>query len=248
VKDNSLYELGGICSVLVGLSYVVFGITFILMPPQITGIDNFASPTIILFESNRVLVLTQYWAMTLGAIFALAVIPAVSEKVRNLNEGWLRWTSSLATLGFAVTILDNYWAIVITPAQSAAYMAADAALRAAMTLPSAPQQSDLKGWLGYGAVGLWILVVNLLALRGNRWPKGLAYLGIVVAIIYFIAVIPAGILGDLSLVVAGVGGVVLAPIWYIWMGVNLRRKGAQGNTTEKPAELDEGKLLGELGA
>lgn len=247
MKDNSLYELGGICSALVGLSYVVIGITIILMPPQITGVDNFASPTLILFESNRVLVLTQYWAMALGAIFALAVIPAVSEKVRNLNEGWLRWTSSLATLGFAVTILDNYWAIVITPAQSAAYLAADEALRAAMTLPSAPQQSDLKAWLGYGAVGLWVLVVNLLALRGNRWPKGLAYLGIAVALVYFLAVIPAGILGDLTFVLAGVGGVVLAPIWYIWMGVSLRRKGSQGNTSEAVASHDKGEPLGELG-
>ena len=161
--------------------------------------------------------------MALGAVLALAVVPAVSEKVRHLNEGWVRWTSTLAMLGFAVTILDNYWAIVVTPAQAAAYAVGTEATRAALSMPGAPQFIDVQGWLGYGAVGLWMLVVNRLALRANIFPRLLAYLGIAAAIAYFLVVASMAVpnLKDILLVVAGIGGVVIGPIWYAWMGLVL---------------------------
>jgi hypothetical protein len=100
-------------------------------------------------------------------------------------------------LGFAVTILDNYWAIVWTPRLAITYQ--------------------------------WILVVSLLALRGNAFPRLLAYLGIAAAIAYFLVVISMVFpdVRGMILVVAGIGGVVLGPIWYIWMGVILHRTRSQ---------------------
>lgn len=115
MKDNSLYKLGGFASIIVGISYVVLGITTVLLPPNLGGGIPEAQSPFMFFEANRGLLMTNYWAFTIGAIFALAMIPAVSARVQHLNEGWVRWTASLATLGFAVTIFDNYWAIVETP-------------------------------------------------------------------------------------------------------------------------------------
>jgi hypothetical protein len=79
MQDNSLYKLGGICSILVGISYAVIGITVLMESPALT-VENNAQAPILFFESNRTVLLSQYWAMALGAVFALAVIPAVSEK------------------------------------------------------------------------------------------------------------------------------------------------------------------------
>ena len=173
--------------------------------------------------SERVLLMAQWSAMAWGAVCALAVIPAVSAKVQEAGEGWVRWTSTLAMLGFAVTILDNYWAIVRTPALAAAYYAGDAMTRTALQLPSTPQFIDVQGWLGYGAVGLWMLIVNVLALRARSWPKPLAYLGIVGAIGYFMAVMSAVVPNALGmiLIVAGIGALVVGPLWYIWIGLIL---------------------------
>ena len=102
------------------------------------------------------------------------------------------------------------------------------AIRATLTVPGAPQWIDVQGWLAYGAVGLWILVVSLLALRSNAWPKGLSYLGILGAFIYFLAlasiVIPSLFLSG-AIIFVGVIGAVLAPIWFGWMGIYLRRIG-----------------------
>ncbi len=226
MKDNSLYKLGGVASIIVGISYAVVGLTTVLLPPNLGGGVPEAQSPFMYFEANRLVLMTQYWAFTIGAIFALAMIPAVSATVQHLNEGWVRWTTSLATLGFAVVILDNYWAIVETPARAAAYVSGTEAIRATLTVPGAPQFIDVQQWLGSGGVGLWVLVVGLLALRGKVWSKGLAYLWVFGAFVYFLglasAVIPDLLVSGVGIVIQGIGA-ILGPIGYGWMGIHLWR-------------------------
>jgi hypothetical protein len=131
---------------------------------------------------------------------------------------------------FAVVILDNYWPIVYTEAIARAYVTGSDATRAALTVPGAAQWIDVKGWLAYGAVGLWVLVCSILSLRNNVWPKGLAYLGILAAFVYFLALastaIPSLFLSG-AIIFVSVIGAVLAPIWYGWMGIVLRSHKSQ---------------------
>jgi hypothetical protein len=228
MKRTSLYRLGGICSILLGVSYVVAAITSVLMPPVLDNQPNLQSP-FMYFEQYKTLVLTNWWALLLGAVFALAVIPAVSATVMHLDEGWVRWTSTLATIAFAVVILDNYWSIVYTAARADAYATGSEAIRSALTVPGAPQFIDVQGWLATGAVGLWVLVISLHAMRGKVWPKGLAYLGIVGAIVLFMllvsTVIPTLFFSGTGKIVAGIGA-VLAPVWFTWLGIFLHRFGS----------------------
>ncbi len=228
MKDNSLYRLGGIAAILVGISYLVISITGILIPPSLGGMPDLQSP-FMYWEANKTLLLTQWWAMLIGAIFALAAIPAISATVQHLNEGWVRWTTTLAILAFVVVILDNYWAIVYTDARAQAYITGAEAVRATLTVPGAPQWIDVQGWLANGAVGLWLLVCSVLALRYQVWHKGLAYLWIFGAFAYFIglasAIIPDFLLSGAGVVISGLGA-ILGPIGYGWMGIHLRRIGA----------------------
>jgi len=228
MKDNSLYRLGGIAAILVGITYVITGITNIFIPSSLNGVPDAQSP-FMYWEESKVLILTNWWATLIGAVFALAMIPAVSGTVQHLNEGWVRWTKTLATLAFAVAILDNYWSIVYTDARAQAYMTGSESIRSELTVPGAPQFIDVQGWLALGGVGLWILVCSYLALRNNIWPKGLAYLGILAGFIYFLAlsswtVPPFHASG--ALVIVGVIGAVLGPIFLTWMGIFLRRIGS----------------------
>jgi len=93
-----------------------------------------------------------------------------------------------------------------------------------LTAPSALPALDPQAWLRLGAVGLWVLVVNLLALRDGNWSKPLVYLGIVVAIVYWLIVASNFLqIQSFTAIVAGVGLVILTPIWYIWLGLRLRQ-------------------------
>ena len=168
---------------------------------------------------------------------ALAVVPAVARKVEGLNEGWLRWTTTLALIGYAVTILDNYWAIIWSEPRANAYVVGNEATRMALTVPGGAQFIDIKGWLGYGAVGLWMIVVSALALRGKVWPRPLSYLGFLTGLVGFLIVVTMVYpTFPVSLVtVAGVGGLVLAPAWFIWMGIILLRVRAPAAEVEMEA-------------
>ncbi len=222
MKDNTLSRLGGICSILVGISYVVAGIAYLLVPAeQKAGADPAAFLTS--FAQNPSMSTVEYWAFALGAVLALAVVLAISEKVRSANEGWVRWTSSLALVGFAVAAIQYFRYVALYPGRAAAYATADAATKAALAANQSMMALDPDGWLAFGGVGLWFLVVNLLALRGNIWPKPLAYVGIAGAIAYWFVVAGFALEVGVFVTIAAAAAVIVGPIWYIWAGLILRR-------------------------
>jgi len=122
-----------------------------------------------------------------------------------------------------VVAINNFRNIAFQPGRATAYMEGDAATRAVIEL-SGPFGLDPQNWLGFGAVGLWVLVVSLLALRIGSWPKLLTYLGIATAVAYWLIVV-GSVLNQEALftIAAALGGIVLAPIWYIWIGLRSRQ-------------------------
>jgi hypothetical protein len=224
MKDNNLKQLGGLCAILVGISYILIGVIFLILPAdQQPGGDSalfFASVV-----RDPSLIRIYYLVFALGAVLALGALPAISEGVRSMNEGLTRWATNLAYLGFAVTAIDFFRFWSIQEYWASAFVAADASTRPA--IDAASFGLDPQGWLGFGAVGVWVLVVSLLAMRANAWPRPLSYIGIAVAVLYWLVVV-GNVFGiDILLsIVAGLGGVILAPIWYIWTGLLLRRSSA----------------------
>jgi len=229
MKDNTLSKLGGTCSILLAVSYIVIGITYLPSPPeqqQIVGLYTNPGAFLESFAKDSTLLTVEFWAEALGVLLGIAAVLAISESVRSANEGWVHWTSALAIIGLAITAIDDFRFLALTPGRAAAYMRGDAAVKAALTVPGALEGLDPHHWLRLGAVGLWVLVVSLLALRGGTWPKPLAYVGVGTAIAYWLAV--AGVVFQIPsalTIIAGVGAIILAPLWYIWLGLRLRKAG-----------------------
>ena len=83
---------------------------------------------------------------------------------------------------------------------------------------------DPDNWIGFGLVGLWLLVVNWLAMRGGQLPRVLTYIGMAGGISLWLVVAASGFgVTILIAIAAGLGGIVLGPIWYVWTGVVLWR-------------------------
>jgi hypothetical protein len=221
MKNNSLTQLGGTCSILVGISYIIIGITYALDPSQrVATIQEFWRS----LANNSIPNVVLHWELALSGVFALAVVPAISSLVISANEGWVRWTSSLAYFGFGVSALENFRSITLIPIWAKAYVNNDAAYQTAIIATSKLTSYDPDAWLTSGGVGLWILVVSLLAFRKSIFSKTLALVGIAVAILHWLVVI--GTFFDLYFLVlfsAILGGLILIPIWYISMGRILKR-------------------------
>lgn len=226
MKGNSLNKLGGICAILTGISYILIGVLFLLLPAD----QHPGSESALFFPSvirNPTLIRMYYLVFALGAVLALGALPAITESVRSLNEGWTRWAANLGYLGFAVTAIDFFRFWSIQEYWAAVFVGGDPSTQAA--IDALGQGLDPQGWLGFGAVGVWVLVVSLLAMRAGMWPKMLSYIGIAVAVMYWLLVV-ANVFGIWLLIsiVAGLGGVILAPIWYIWVGLLLRKTRISG--------------------
>jgi uncharacterized protein DUF4386 len=222
MKDNTLSKLGGNCSILLGILYLLVGITYLLLPAdqkQTSALDKF----LLSFAQNPTTQIIQWWVFALSGLIGIAVVLAVSESVQSANEGWVRWTSTLAVLGFAVVAINNFRNIAFQPGRAAAYMQGDSVTKAAIEV-SGPFSLDPQNWLGFGAVGLWVLVVSLLALRVGTWPKLLTYVGMATAVAYWVVVVGTVFNQEtLITIAAALGGIILAPIWYIWTGLRLRQ-------------------------
>jgi hypothetical protein len=226
MKDTTLSKLGGTCSILVGATFLAFVVLALLLPPE--QLDTCGCPARFLTTTahDSTLFLVSYALLALYSVFAIAAVLAISETVRSANEGWVRWTSTLAIIGFAVTTINEVQRIALDPAKAAAYVHGDAAVRAALTVPGEVGSLDPQNWLRFGAVGLWVLVVSLLALRGGRWPKPLAWVGIGLGLVYWLFVVgEVAPIPSLFAIVAGVGALLFGMIWFIWLGLRLRRAG-----------------------
>jgi len=225
MKDNTLSKLGGTCSILAGVTILVAAVVYLLLPPELQDACGCPEKFLASAAQNPVLRIAEYAPIALYSLLAIAAVLAISESVRSTNEGWVRWTSTLAIIGLAVNAIVAFQHVALDSANAAAYMQGDAAVKAALTVPGALESLDPQAWLRYGAFGLWALVVSLLALRGNIWPKSLAYVGIGVAIAAWLVVAGEVFQGQsLIALIAGVAS-ILVPIWYIWLGLRLRKAG-----------------------
>jgi hypothetical protein len=225
MKDNSVFKLGGAMAVLLGLAKLLTGVGYLLLP---AAQRQTASGPVFLpsYAQGHALLNAIFWSEALVGIFGLGVVPALASLVRSENEGWTRWASMLAAAGFVITSVGYMASIARLPGIANAFVAGDASTKAALAVVWR-SNPDLLGFWGYGAIGIWVLVISILALRRKDLPKPLVYLGFLVALLYLlipISVVQKGT--NLQLGIAGLGAVV-GPVWYIWAGFALWRHPAE---------------------
>lgn len=138
----------------------------------------------------------QFFALAriLIVIFAFGFFPALYTKGREAHPGWAAWAMSFAYISIAAEFIRY----VANPEFHSAN-------------------------LFFGGLGTMLLTYNILGLRHNLWPKALAWLGIVMAVL-LLGVIPSQWDESLAFLntVGALGAVVLYPIWLVWLGRRLR--------------------------
>ncbi|MEO3777222.1 DUF4386 family protein [Micromonospora sp. B11E3] len=223
MDDNRMNRLGGTCAILVGVSYVVVTTFFVLDPTQFIPHENKDELWRALAADGTPRVL-YYWGYALGAVFAFGAIPAIADLVRERHEGWVRWTTGLAYLSFGVTAVETFRLVTATPLWAGDYAGGDPTVQTAIVTTDLLLRLDPATWLRFGALGPWFLVVNILALRHGLLRRPLAYLGIALGVLTSTTAVGVAFgIGPMVLVSAILGGALAAPIWFIWVGLVLRR-------------------------
>lgn len=226
MSNASPKSVGGWLSLAVGISYLVSGIIFFLMPhaqrPGSASFGEFMASLAV----NPTPFIAYYALFVLGAVGALGVIPAVLRFMQSEDNGWLVWVSQLGMVGFAVLALDFSRIIAVVPAEAAAFVQQDEVGRFAISGDNFHLNLDPNGWLIFGAVGLWVLGVSIVARRRRAMPGSWSYIGMATAVMYWLIVFANVFnIGVLFAVASALGGFILAPAWYIWLGIRMRPAG-----------------------
>jgi hypothetical protein len=164
----------------------------------------------------------EFVLLALVAVFGLGLVPALAQLVREAGEGLVRWFGTIATVGYAITAASYFFAMGRLPKVAAAYVAGDESTKAAL-LGTWRSSLDLQGYWQFLAVGIFIVLVSLFALRLRRLPAVLCYLGLAIGVLSVLATIGSGAMAPTFLTGVVAVAAVFAPVWYIWTGLVLWR-------------------------
>ena len=218
--DHTITTLGGTCAIFMGVSYFLGGASYLLNSAR-QAINNYTYWES-LAKDNRAEILFHF-SLALVGLFGLAVVPAVTTFFNGRVGQWFIWINNLAYVGFGVSLIEHLRAIRILPEWTKSFMA-DAINRPAIVSTHLSLELDPDHWLQFGVVGLWVFMVSWLAGRDQLWSKTFTWLGLCTAVSYWLVVFGIAFRTSVLILVGGsVGGLILMPIWYIWLGRILRK-------------------------
>ena len=229
MKPNQVLRFGAICAVIAGVFNLLASLAYLLLPAAqklgARGADLLPS-----VAQNAMMLILLHLCFTAIGIFGVGLVPALTAGVRTpANEGWLGWAANLAIVGYAVFAVAGLLTIDHVPRVAQAYVAGDAATKAALLAVWRGSVDPFAFW-GYGVVGLWMFMANAASFGAPqlRMSPVLVLLGIFVGVLHML--IPLGFVFKLPLLFAIINilGSIVATVWYVWVGLSLRSAAKRG--------------------
>jgi hypothetical protein len=158
-------------------------------------------------------------ALMLGAVLSVAVLLAVYHRLGGDDAAVGLFGLILVVVGAAAALAHGGYDLANAIHPPLTDVLGDAQL---------PNPVDPRGLLTFGASGLGLLVLALLARRAGTLPRGLATLGAVVGLLLMVVYLGRLIIltptNPIVAAAAGLTGLVLSPAFYLWLGTELRRR------------------------
>jgi len=216
-------KVGSVCSVLAGAAFLAGGSIFFLQVGRfdwnsIRSISEYL--TAVPFASTMWMI--GNWSAALASFLAIAGVLALSDEMRPAHEGLVRWTSTLAIIGYAILAVSNVADVYQIHRMALSYAQLDRSAQSALEAMGSGTLDPNLG-LRYITIGPWFLVAGCLSLRTGQLPKVLSCLGMIAGFAALLFVVVSFLeLQALTLITAFIA-VVFHPVWLIWTGLVLGR-------------------------
>lgn len=212
-------KLGGTAAILIGMINVLLIIYVIVTPSQ----QRYDVGEGLRYFAESPLALSLAWIMfAITAVLSYAVIPVVADIVEDVSRDWTRMASIYGIAGYTVLAASFLTLIGFMPELARAYVNGDEIARTAIVATGLPE-TDPHGFLMFGGPATWLIVVNVLALRGRKLPVLHAWSGIILGLGHWGTVVADVFeIETLNLAAAGAGA-LFYPIWFVWLGLQLLR-------------------------
>jgi hypothetical protein len=196
--SRTFERFAGTCAILVGIGGLVYGLLF----------------GWIVLGSPRVVATTWLAIGLLGALLATPVSVALYYLLRETDRGF----ALLALLlGLAATLgqFEN------------SALGLGGSLTTGIVSQAGP--ADPFGAFRFGLLGVALLIVGWLAVRSGALPRGLGYMAVIGGILLVLTYVGrlTGVIDPatrITVLPPVLYGIVIHPIFYIWLGLTLRRE------------------------
>ncbi len=196
---SGFVRFAGLCAILAGLAGFLYAVAFVILARGTPALGG---------------LLSALFLLLLG-LLATPELVALYERLRETDAPFALWGTLLALVGAAGAAIHG------------GYDLANAIHPPTTLDPNAPSQIDPRGLLTFGVESIGLLVLSWLIGRTPGWPRGLAWLGYLSAILLLALYLGRLIVLDpanpIILVPAIANGFVVEPFWYVWLGLTLAR-------------------------
>jgi hypothetical protein len=203
-------------AIAVGVASIVGGVTHFLMPRAQLHMASGLKPDFFesLSNSSRAFKV-HYWAMMIASLAGAAVVLGAGMALGIIEGIFLVLLRGAAAFGFMVTALSFGLMLKQALRLTDAWPGLSEAVREATKAAGLPNL-DPWGLFSFFLVGLWFLVFNVTAVSTGALPMWLGIIGCVGGASFLSVfagmLLHVGLLVDIS---AGLGCVIVAPIWNI---------------------------------
>ena len=202
MSDRSFVRFGGLAGILLALTSWAAVVAYY-------GAAS-AGQDLVQLESVQLLyALVGFWAM-----FAVVAVHWIA---RRQGEAWSLFTALVGLVAAVLTMISSLYPIAFT--RNVLRQPIDVA----QPLPTSVTATDPLNIVTFGLTGLWFLLANLLLWRApvSRRLAALGFAAAIDLVAAFLAVLSAQ--GSLAASAALIAGAVVGPIYWLWLGITLRR-------------------------
>jgi hypothetical protein len=215
--------LTAICAFVVGLAFCVIGLTHFLMPREnllmASGVDRAFFESL---ASNPIPFAIHYWAFIWASLFGIGVVLGLHKVFRLENSALLTLASAWGIVGLSISAINFGFLQSQALATAVRFADLDPAAQTAI-LSVGFKNLDPYSLMGFGLVGAWSLTVNVLSLRRRLFPKALALIGCSGALLYEMVFLGTTFHLEVLIDIAAAGALVVGPVWFIWLGLVLKK-------------------------